>query len=284
MIIDTHTHYDDEAFNEDREDILAGLSSHGIGIVVNIGVDRPTSQAALDLSKQYDNIYAVIGFHPSEVWKMTDDDEAWIRDIAMEQSIKKIRSASQTNDEITNKVVAIGEIGLDYHWAKDDDEKKDQAKWFRRQINLAKEVSLPIVVHSRDAAADTMNIIKEEKAYECGGVIHCYSYSPEQAKEYVDMGFYLGIGGVVTFKNSKKLKETVIQTDMSHLVLETDCPYLSPEPYRGKRNDSRNLKYVIREIAELKNISEEEVIAITEENARKLYSIYETLRNTPKTP
>ena len=284
MIIDTHTHYDDEAFNEDREDILAGLSSHGIGIVVNIGVDRPTSQAALDLSKQYDNIYAVIGFHPSEVWKMTDDDEAWIRDIAMEQSIKKIRSASQTNDEITNKVVAIGEIGLDYHWAKDDDEKKDQAKWFRRQINLAKEVSLPIVVHSRDAAADTMNIIKEEKAYECGGVIHCYSYSPEQAKEYVDMGFYLGIGGVVTFKNSKKLKETVIQTDMSHLVLETDCPYLSPEPYRGKRNDSCNLKYVIREIAELKNISEEEVIAITEENARKLYSIYETLRNTPKTP
>ena len=262
MIIDTHTHYDDRAFDEDRDELLLSLSSCGVGIVVDIGVDIETSQKAIELSKMYDFIYAVIGFHPSEVKKIPLGDEEKLTDKLREKARDK-----------KNKVVAIGEIGLDYHWAESKEEREDQKKWFRLQIRLAKELRLPIVVHSRDAANDTLSIIKEEKAYECGGVIHCYSYSPELAREYVKMGFYLGIGGVVTFKNSKKLKQTVAETDISHLVLETDCPYLSPEPHRGKRNDSKNLIYVIKEIANLKGISEEEVEKQTEMNARKLYRI-----------
>ena len=169
------------------------------------------------------------------------------------------------------KVVAIGEIGLDYYW--NEPEPEVQKHWFVRQLQLAREVNLPIVVHSRDAAKDTLDIIKAEKAYEMGGVIHCFSYSLEMAKEYLNMGFYLGIGGVVTFNNGKKLKEVVSYMPIEQLVLETDCPYLSPVPNRGKRNSSLNLPYVVKAISELKGIPEERVIEITRENARRMYRL-----------
>jgi TatD DNase family protein len=169
------------------------------------------------------------------------------------------------------KVAAIGEIGLDYHWP--EPEPALQKQWFRRQIELAKEVKLPIIVHSRDAAEPTMQIIQETKAYECGGVIHCYSYSPEMAEEYVKMGFFIGMGGVLTFKNAKKLVTCAERIPLSSIVLETDCPYMAPEPYRGKRNQSSYIRYVAEKIAELKEMSQEEVIAVTEKNARDLYGI-----------
>ena len=172
-----------------------------------------------------------------------------------------------------DKVVAIGEIGLDYHW--DEPEPAVQRKWFLRQIQLAREVQLPVIIHSRDAAAETMELLKETKAYECGGVIHCYSYSPEMAKEYVEMGFYIGIGGVVTFKNAKKCIRTVEQIPLDRIVLETDCPYMAPEPNRGTRNDSSNLIYVAEKIGALKGVTTERVIETTTRNACRLYGLQE---------
>ena len=167
--------------------------------------------------------------------------------------------------------MAIGEIGLDYHW--EEPEPEVQKHWFLRQLDLAREVSLPIIVHSRDAAKDTLDIMKSEKAGELGGVIHCFSYSVEMAREYLNMGFYLGIGGVLTFNNAKKLKEVVEYMPMDQLVLETDCPYLSPVPNRSKRNSSLNLPYVVKAVSEIKGVSEEEVIAVTRENARRMYRL-----------
>ena len=169
-----------------------------------------------------------------------------------------------------DKVVAIGEIGLDYYW---DNEPHDvQKKWFIRQLDLAREMDLPIIIHSREAAADTMEIMKEH-AQGLQGVIHCYSYAREQAEEYVKMGLYIGIGGVVTFKNAKKLKEVAAVIPLERILLETDCPYLAPTPYRGKRNQSSYIQYVAEEIAQIKGITAEEVIAMTEENARKMYRL-----------
>ncbi len=257
MIFDTHAHYDDEAFDTDREELLSGLSSRNIGHVVNIGVDIKTSKDSLLLAKKYDWIYAVIGFHPSETKQMSEDDIDWLREHASKE----------------NKVVAIGEIGLDYHWSESEEENNNQQHWFARQIALAKETGLPIVVHSREAAADTMRIIKEENAAECGGIIHCYSYSAEQARQYVDMGFYIGVGGVITFKNARKLIETVEAVPLTSIVLETDCPYLAPEPYRGKRNDSSLLSLVVNKISDLKGVSVDEVIKATTQNAYKVYNI-----------
>ena len=256
MIFDTHAHYDDEAFDTDREEILSGLSSRNIGHIVNIGVDIPTSKSTLQLAEKYDYIYAAIGFHPSETKEMSEDDIEWLREHA------------------DGKVVAIGEIGLDYHWSESEEENRNQQHWFRRQITLAKEVGLPIIVHSREAAADTMNIIREENAAECGGIIHCYSYSAEQAREYVAMGFMIGVGGVITFKNARRLIETVEAIPLDHIVLETDCPYLAPEPYRGKRNDSTLLPYVVKKVAELKGVSEEEVVTQTTANAGRVYGLH----------
>nr|MBP3599107.1 TatD family hydrolase [Eubacterium sp.] len=252
MIFDTHSHYDDEAFNEDRDALLTDFPKQGIGTVVTVGADIATSKAALSLAKKYDHVYAALGVHPSETGDLTEEGLEWIRQNASEK-----------------KVLAIGEIGLDYYWK--EPEPAVQKVWFEKQIALAKEVDLPIIFHSREAAEETMKIIKDTKAYECGGVIHCYSYSKELAREFVKMGYFIGVGGVVTFKNGRKLKETVEDIPLEHIVLETDCPYLAPEPNRGKRNDSTNLFYVAEEIARLKGMTKEEVIAITEENAKRLY-------------
>ncbi len=276
MIFDTHVHYDDEAFNADREDILSGLSSRNIGRVVNIGVDIPTSKSALQLAEKYNFVYAAVGFHPSETKEMSEADIDWLYAHCYadpEEAMRRRSDTAAAAPDRNPKVVAIGEIGLDYHWSESEEENRNQQHWFRRQIALAKEVSLPIVVHSREAAADTMTIIREEKAADCGGIIHCYSYSAEQAKEYVSMGFFIGVGGVITFKNARRLIETVEAVPLERIVLETDCPYLAPEPYRGKRNDSSLLPYVVKKVAELKGVSEEEVVAQTTINAKTVYHI-----------
>lgn len=254
LIFDTHSHYDDEAFGPDRDTLLQELEEKGIGNVVSVGADMVSSQAALSLAESYDFIYAALGVHPGETAGLTEEDMDWIREHAGHE-----------------KVVAIGEFGLDYHWQ--DPPAEVQRKWFLSQIELAKEVKLPIIIHSRDAAEETMRILSQNRAYDCGGVIHCYSYSPEMAKEYVEMGFYIGVGGVVTFKNAKKLVRTVEEIPIESLVLETDCPYLAPEPNRGKRNDSSQLIYVAEKIAELKGMPVQEVIRITTENAERLYHL-----------
>lgn len=254
MIFDTHSHYDDKAFDEDRDTLLRRMRANGVGRIVNVGADMASSRTALALAEQYDFMYCALGVHPSETGSLTEADMDWIREHAGHK-----------------KVVAIGEFGLDYHWPEPD--SATQKKWFYHQIELAKEVRLPIIIHSREAAAETMAVLTETKAYECGGVIHCYSYSPEMAKEYVRMGFYIGIGGVVTFKNAKKLKKTVEELSLENIVLETDCPYLAPEPMRGKRNDSSLLVHVAEKIAELKGVSVDEVTDITTKNAEKLYHL-----------
>lgn len=254
MIFDTHAHYDDEAYDKDREAVLSILREKGVKTVVNVGASIDSAKRAVELSDTYDFIYAAVGVHPSDVADLTEEDMKWL----IEASKLK-------------KVVAIGEIGLDYHY--DEPEKELQKKWFVRQLEVAREVKLPICIHSRDAAQDTLDIMRAAHAEEIGGVIHCYSYGWDMAKLYLDMGFYLGIGGVVTFKNGKKLKNVVQQTPIDRLVLETDAPYLSPEPYRGQRNSSERLIYVASQIAELKDMTTEEVIRITEENARRMYRI-----------
>lgn len=254
MIFDTHAHYDDKVYDEDRETLFKTMRSEGVGIITDIGADIESTKRAVELSESYDFIYATVGVHPSEVYSLEETDMDFLREAAK-----------------SPKVVAIGEIGLDYHY--EDTVREVQKKWFVRQLNIAKETKLPVVIHSRDAAQDTLDIMKAEHAEEIGGVIHCFSYGWDMAKIYLDMGFYLGIGGVLTFKNAKKLKEVVQKAPLDRLVLETDAPYLAPEPYRGKRNASHYLKYVINEIAVLRNLIPEEVILITEDNGKQMYRI-----------
>ena len=253
MLFDTHAHMDDRAFDADREALLSALPEQGIGLLMNPGCSLTSSRAASALASRYDYIYAAVGSHPDAA------DE--VNDVTLEEY--------RTLCKLNPKIRAIGEIGLDYYWDKENHEKQEY--WFRRQIALAREEKLPMIIHSREAAADTLRVMKEEKSEEIGGVIHCFSYSVEMAEEYLKMGFYLGIGGVVTFKNAKKIKEVVQMAPMERILLETDSPYLAPVPYRGKRNSSLYLPYVVQEIAELKGISEEEVIETTEKNAVRLF-------------
>ena len=254
MIFDTHAHYDDEAFNEDRDALLNSLPEHGIEAVVNIGASIQSTKNSLELMKRYPFVYAAVGVHPNETGELNEQLMDWLRHVAGEK-----------------KVVAIGEIGLDYYW--NEPEPEVQKHWFVRQLALAREVDLPIVVHSRDAAKDTLDIIKAERAGELGGVIHCFSYGVEMAREYLTLGFYLGIGGVLTFNNGRKLKEVVEYMPLEQIVLETDCPYLSPVPNRGKRNSSLNLPYVVEAVSQIKGVPPEEVIAVTEKNAKKMYRL-----------
>lgn len=252
MIFDTHAHYDDDAFNEDRETLLDSMASHGVGYIVNVSSSVRSISETLGMIKRFPYLMGAIGVHPSEVAELDEETFEWMK--------KQVHKP---------KIVAIGEIGLDYHWH--DPAPELQKEWFIRQLQLAKEAELPVIIHSRDAAADTLQIMKEQDAASIGGVVHCFSYGPEMAREYLNMGFYLGIGGVLTFKNGKKLKEVVEMAPMDRIVLETDCPYLSPEPNRGRRNSSLNLPYVVGELARIKGLSPQEVISITEANAKALY-------------
>lgn len=254
MIFETHAHYDDEAFIEDREELLLSMRDNGIGAIVNVGASLTSTKNTLELIKQYDFVYGAAGVHPSEVEELNEDNFEWLRKVSQEE-----------------KIVAIGEIGLDYHW--EEPEREIQKYWFERQLDLARELKKPVIIHSRDAASDTMDIMTQKHAEEIGGVIHCYSYSAPMALSYVNMGFYIGIGGVVTFKNGKKMKDVVEAVPLEKILLETDSPYLAPEPYRGKRNSSLLLPYVVETIANIKQVSKEEIIEITKENAKRLFSL-----------
>ncbi len=254
MIFDTHAHYDDKQFDEDRDKLLCSMAENGVELIVNASASKRSLTRVNELMHKYPFVYGAFGLHPDEVGDMTDSLLEEIRLLARQE-----------------KAVAIGEIGLDYYW--DKEQHALQKKWFEAQAELAREEKLPMIVHSREAAADTLDMVKALKSRpgELSGVIHCFSYAKEMAREYLDMGFYLGIGGVVTFKNAKKLKEVVDYAPITSLLLETDCPYLAPTPYRGKRNDSTLIRYVAEEIARIKHITPEEVIAITNENARRMY-------------
>ena len=254
MIFDTHAHYDDEAFDTDREELLAGLPQAGIGWVANIASSVPSIDESIALAHRFPHVYCALGIHPEHCADLTD--------ALLEEIREKLKD---------DKAVAVGEIGLDYYWKEPDPEL--QRYWFARQLQLAREADLPVVIHSREAAADTMRIMKENRAEETGGVVHCYSYSVELAREFVKMGFYIGVGGVVTFKNAKKIVEVVREIPLEHILLETDCPYLAPVPFRGKRNSSMYLPYVVARIAEIKGVTEEEVISVTAGNARNMYRL-----------
>ncbi|MBP3451929.1 MAG: TatD family hydrolase [Agathobacter sp.] len=255
MIIETHAHYDDDRYNEDRDALLRRLPEEGVGVVINSGASVESTRDTIRLAREYAHVYAAVGVHPSEIEELDESFMDWMKEQATWE-----------------KTVAIGEIGLDYYWDKEPEVQEKQRYWFGRQIELARETGLPIIVHSRDAAADTMQVMKEHHAEEMKGVIHCYSYSKEMALEFIKMGYYIGVGGVVTFKNAKKLIETVEAIPLERILLETDCPYMAPEPYRGKRNSSLYLTYVRDKIAEIKGISPEEVERVTEANARALFT------------
>ena len=252
MIFESHAHYDDEVFDGDREELLASFREHGIDKVINVGASLDSCKITLQLTEQYPFMYGAMGVHPSETGELDEDSFRWLREQCA-----------------ADKVVAVGEIGLDYHWK--EPEIHIQKKWFERQLELAREVSLPVIIHSREAARDTLDMMQALRADEIGGVVHCYSYSKEIAREYLQMDYYFGIGGVITFPNAKKLKEAVEYIPMEKILLETDSPYLAPEPNRGKRNSSLNLPYVAREIAAIKGIPYEDVVRITKENAERLF-------------
>ncbi len=254
MIFDSHAHYDDKAFDEDRDELLSSFENNGIGYVTDIGADMESSEEAVRLSEKYPFIYAAVGLHPDAVNENTDGNMKRLRELA-----------------ISDKVVAIGEIGLDYHY--EPEKKAEQKVCFETQLSLARDVSLPVVIHSREAAKDTLDIMKYHNAGDLGGVIHCFSYGKEMAREYLNMGFYIGVGGVLTFNNAKKLKEVVEYVPLESIVIETDCPYLAPVPNRGKRNSSLNLPYVVKAISEIKGVPEQEIIDITCENALRMYRI-----------
>lgn len=254
MIFETHAHYEDKKFDADRAELLDSMQGLGIGPVVNVGSTIETTKQSIQLADMYDFVYAAVGIHPSEIEELDESKMDWLRQQAKHP-----------------KVVAIGEIGLDYYWEKDEAVREKQRYWFQKQLAVAKDVGLPVIIHSRDAAKDTMAIMKDAYADHIQGVIHCFSYSEEIAREYIQMGYFIGVGGVVTFKNAKKLKEVVNKIPLESILLETDCPYMAPEPYRGKRNSSVYLPFVVKEIARIKGITEQEVIEVTSRNAYRMY-------------
>ena len=251
MIIDSHSHYDDVKFDEDRNLLLQDLKNHNVEKIINVGYDLKSSENAVLLANQYDFIYAAVGFHPSDAADCTED------------ALKRLKEL--TKDK---KVVAWGEIGLDYHY--DNIDKEVQKSAFIKQMIIAKELSLPVSIHTRDAMADTLEIVKK---YQTPGVFHCYSGSLKIAKELVKFGYYISFSGTVTYKNAKNVKEVAKWIPSDKYLIETDCPYLAPEPVRGKRNDSRNLNYTAEHIAELRNIPVGQVVRETNENTKRLFGI-----------
>ncbi|WP_411348608.1 TatD family hydrolase [Paenibacillus sp. WLX2291] len=254
MLFDTHTHLDSKDFDEDRQEIIQNAYDSGVTRMVNVGFDRETIPTTMKLVEEYDFIYAAVGWHPVEAIMMQPGDLEWIASLCSHE-----------------KVVAIGEIGLDYHWDKSP--KDVQHRVLREQIGLARDIHMPIVIHNRDAHEDIVRILREEKASEVGGIMHSFSGSWETAKMCLDMGFHLSFGGPITFKNAKQPKEVLKQVPMDRLLLETDSPYLTPHPYRGKRNNSGYVRLVAEAAAELKDVSLEEISEITTKNALALFGI-----------
>lgn len=253
MYFDTHVHLNSEEYT-DIEEIINNALEAKVNKMVVVGYDLKSSIKAVEIASKYSFIYATVGIHPSEIKKMKEKDLQKIEELILNK-----------------KVVAIGEIGLDYHWDKDN--KEEQMEYFVKQIELANKYNLPIVIHSREAAEDTLNILKEFKEYYKKGIMHCYSYSLELAKEFIKLGFYLAFGGALTFLNSRTNKQIVKEIDLEYLLIETDAPYLTPHPYRGERNEPKFIALVVKEMANLKNIEESEVARITYNNACNLYGV-----------
>jgi len=253
MITDTHAHLNVEAFDEDREGVIQRALDAGVTRIINIGFNRETIPSSIELSERYTFIYSAVGWHPQDAIDMKDSDLEWIESLCSHP-----------------KVVGIGEIGLDYYW--DTSPKEVQHQVFREQIRLARKLQLPIIIHNRDAHADVVRILKEEQAAEVGGIMHCFSGSWEIAKMCLDMNFYLSFGGPVTFKNAVQPKEVLKNTPLDRLLIETDSPYLTPHPYRGKRNESAYVRYVAEAVAGIKGLELEEICNITTSNALQLFS------------
>lgn len=250
MYFESHAHYDDERFDDDRDELIMSLNAEGVETVINVASDIVSSKASIALAEKYSFFYASVGVHPHEVSKISESDIATLKELSKHP-----------------KVVAIGEIGLDYYY--DLSPRDDQRYWFRRQLKLAEELNMPVIIHSRDAAQECFDIIKESSVRR--GVIHCYSGSAQMAKDYIDLGFYIGIGGSITFKNNRKGIEVVENIPIEKILIETDSPYLAPVPYRGRRNDSRLLKYVVEKISDVKKVPEIDICNITKNNAKMLY-------------
>lgn len=251
MIFDSHSHYDDDAFDSDRYEIIEALNENGVGLVVSIGCDIETTMKAKLLSEKYPFIYFTAGFHPEYAEKLDREAIEFLKEISKDK-----------------KLVAIGEIGLDYHY--DTPEREIQKKAFVKQMELAYALDLPVCIHCRDAVGDVMEIIRK---YPGRGIFHCYSGSKETAKEIVELGYYISFSGTVTFKNAKNVKEAAAVVPRDKYLVETDCPYLSPEPLRGKRNDSKNLVHTLKVLAEIRGISYEQALKETTENAKRVYGI-----------
>jgi TatD DNase family protein len=254
MLFDTHAHLNADQYKEDLAEVMDRAREAGISNIVVVGFDRPTISRAMELAEAYDYIYACVGWHPVDAVDMTDEDLKWIEELASHP-----------------KVVALGEMGLDYHWDKSP--HAIQKEVFRKQIRLAKKVKLPIVIHNRDATADIVDILREEGAAEVGGIMHCFSGSVEVAKQCLEMNFYISLGGPVTFKNAKKPKEVALEIPLDKLLIETDCPYLTPHPYRGQRNEPSYVKLVAEQIAEIKGLTFEQIANATSDNAKRLFGI-----------
>ncbi|MGB5824725.1 MAG: TatD family hydrolase [Proteocatella sp.] len=252
-LFDTHVHLDDEQFDDDRSDIIQKIMESDVDLVVNVGANIETSRNSIELAHKYDFIYAAVGIHPHDVSKCNDADLEILRKISKE-----------------DKVVAIGEIGLDYFYNYSSVE--DQKRWFAMQIELAEELKLPFIVHARDASEDTYNIIKMHKK-DSRFVLHCFSQSSEMAKKYIDLGGYISFAGPVTYKKSNKLREVIKNVPIDRILIETDCPYLSPEPFRGKRNNPTNVKYIAQKIADELQLSLEELTDTVYNNGRRFFGI-----------
>jgi TatD DNase family protein len=254
VLFDTHAHLNAKEFDEDRDEVIARARENGVSTIVNIGFNAETIPTCLELAERYDFIYAVVGWHPQDAKDMTDEHLEWLEELSRHP-----------------KVVGLGEMGLDYYW--DTSPRDVQAEVFRKQIRLARKLQMPIVIHNRDAHQDVITILREEKAEEVGGIMHCFSGSWETAKMALDMNFYISFGGPLTFKNAKQPKEVAAKVPLERLLIETDCPYLTPHPFRGKRNETGYVRYVCEEMANIKGISYEEMAAITAENARRLFRL-----------
>lgn len=254
MLIDTHAHLDDRRFDRDRDQIIRQCKKEGVVCIINAGADISSSVKSISLASEYSFIYATVGIHPHDAKGMDDNSVEVLRSLAKKE-----------------RVVAIGEIGLDYHY--NFSPREQQKKAFREQLNLARELKLPVVIHDRESHGDILTILKEEKAYEIGGVMHCFSGSKEMAREFINMNFYISFAGPVTFHNARRVKEVAEYVPLDRLLVETDCPYLTPVPNRGKRNYPANVKYIAEEISRIKNVSTEELWNSVASNTKKLFNI-----------
>lgn len=251
-LFDTHAHLDDRRYDGDRSEVISSLPHEGVALVCNIGADLEGSRAAIALAQQYPFVYASVGVHPYDAEEMTEADLEELRQLAA-----------------SPKVVALGEIGLDYHW--EECRREEQKYWFSRQMELAGELDLPVIIHDRDAHADTLSVLRQFPKVK--GIMHCYSGSAEMAKEVLELGYYISFSGTVTYKNARKVAEAALIVPDDRILIETDSPYLSPDGYRGKRNEPKRVEVTCRKLAELRGVSFEEMAALTMENGKRIYGI-----------